>query len=83
MTSNAVMQHKIGFMKNHGNFEQHFSKEFLARISKIICYKDIDEMMLKEYLNKKNIKNLEVIKNYDYKSLGFRSIDKIIKEYTI
>lgn len=83
MTSNAVMQHKIGFMKNHGNFEQHFSKEFLARISKIICYKDIDEMMLKEYLNKKNIKDLEVIKNYDYKSLGFRSIDKIIKEYTI
>ena len=83
MTSNAVMQNKIGFMKNHGNFEQHFSKEFLARISKIICYKDIDEMMLKEYLNKKNIKDLEVIKNYDYKSLGFRSIDKIIKEYTI
>ena len=83
MTSNAVMQHKIGFMKNNGNFEQHFSKEFLARISKIICYKDIDEMMLKEYLNKKNIKDLEVIKNYDYKSLGFRSIDKIIKEYTI
>ncbi len=83
MTSNAVMQHKIGFMKNHGNFEQHFSKEFLARISKIICYKDIDEMMLKEYLNKKNIKDLEVIKNYDYKSLGFRSLDKIIKEYTI
>ena len=83
MTSNAVMQNKIGFMKNHGNFEQHFSKEFLARISKIICYKDIDEMMLKEYLNKKNIKDLEVIKNYDYKSLGFRSIDKIIKKYTI
>ena len=83
MTSNAVMQHKIGFMKNHGNFEQHFSQEFLARISKIICYKDIDEMMLKEYLNKKNIKDLEVIKNYDYKSLGFRSLDKIIKEYTI
>lgn len=83
MTSNAVMQHKIGFMKNHGNFEQHFSKEFLARISKIICYKDIDEMMLKEYLNKKNIKDLEVIKNYDYKSLGFRSLDKILKEYTI
>lgn len=83
MTSNAVMQHKIGFMKNHGNFEQHFSKEFLARISKIICYKDIDEMMLKEYLNKRNIKDLEVIKNYDYKSLGFRSLDKIIKEYTI
>ncbi len=83
MTSNAVMQHKIGFMKNNGNFEQHFSKEFLARISKIICYKDIDEMMLKEYLNKKNIKDLEVIKNYDYKSLGFRSLDKILKEYTI
>lgn len=83
MTSNAVMQHKIGFMKNHGNFEQHFSKEFLARISKIICYKDIDEMMLKEYLNKKNIKDLEVIKNYDYKSLGFRSLDKILKEYII
>lgn len=83
MTSNAVMQNKIGFMKNHGNFEQHFSKEFLARISKIICYKDIDEMMLKEYLNKKNIKDLEVIKNYDYKSLGFRALDKIIKEYTI
>lgn len=83
MTSNAVMQNKIGFMKNNGNFEQHFSKEFLARISKIICYKDIDEMMLKEYLNKKNIKDLEVIKNYDYKSLGFRSLDKILKEYTI
>ena len=83
MTSNAIMQNKIGFMKNHGNFEQHFSKEFLARISKIICYKDIDEEMLKEYLNKKNIKDLEVLKKYDYKTLGFRALDKIIKEYTI
>ena len=82
MTSNATLQKQIGFMKTSGTYDDYFSKEFLGRITKTIRYKDVDENMFQEYLKKKNIKSNIKLDTYDYKRLGFRSLDKIIKEYS-
>lgn len=78
MTSNAISSRSIGFMKNKENYYDYFSKEFLGRITKIINYKNVDEEMIKKYLDKKNISNYEIIKDFNYKEVGFRGLDKYI-----
>ena len=83
MTSNAIINTKIGFMKNKANYQNSFSKEFLARITNIVNYKNVTESMIKEYLTKKGIKNISIIKDFDYESLGFRGLDKYIKKKKI
>ena len=83
MTSNAIINTKIGFMKNKANYQNSFSKEFLARITNIVNYNNITEIMIKEYLTKKGIKDFSIIKDFDYESLGFRGLDKYIKKKKI
>ena len=83
MTSNAIINTKIGFMKNKANYQSSFSKEFLARITNIVNYNNITEIMIKEYLTKKGIKDFSIIKDFDYESLGFRGLDKYIKKKKI
>ena len=53
MTSNAEVNQKIGFIKGKSNYQNSFSKEFLARITSKINYNNITEEMIKEYLDKK------------------------------
>ncbi len=83
MTSNAIINTKIGFMKNKANYQNSFSKEFLARITNIVNYKNVTEPMIKDYLAKKGIKDISIIKDFDYESLGFRGLDKYIKKKKI
>lgn len=80
MTSNAKANKKIGFLKSNSNYQNNFSKEFLARITDIIPYNDITDDMLYEYLIKKGIKDYSIIKDYDYHNLGFRGLEKYLKE---
>lgn len=79
MTSNAEINQKIGFMKGKSNYQNSFSKEFLARITAKINYNNITEEMVKEYLDKKGNTNYEIIKDFDYENQGFRGLDKYLK----
>lgn len=79
MTSNAEINQKIGFMKGKSNYQNSFSKEFLARITAKINYNNITEEMVKEYLDKNGNTNYEIIKDFDYENQGFRGLDKYLK----
>ena len=79
MTSNAEVNQKIGFIKGKSNYQNSFSKEFLARITSKINYNNITEEMIKEYLDKKGIKDYSVVKDFDYENQGFRGLDKYLK----
>lgn len=79
MTSNAEVNQKIGFMKSKSNYQNSFSKEFLARITAKINYNNITEEMVKEYLDKNGNTNYEIIKDFDYENQGFRGLDKYLK----
>ena len=79
MTSNAEVNQKIGFMKGKGNYQDSFSKEFLARITAKINYNNITEEMIKEYLDKKGIEDYSLVKDFDYENQGFRGLDKYLK----
>lgn len=79
MTSNAEVNQKIGFMKGKSNYQNSFSKEFLARITAKINYNNITEEMVKEYLDKNGNTNYEIIKDFDYENQGFRGLDKYLK----
>lgn len=83
MTSNAMEGKRIGFVSNKGKYEDSFSKEFLARISLKVNYNDITKDTLKKYLEINNIYDEDVIKNYDYESLGLRGIKKYIKKIKV
>lgn len=65
MTSNAMVNQKIGFMKGKSNYQDSFSKEFLARITAKINYNNITEEMIKEYLDKKGIEDYSLVKDFD------------------
>ena len=77
-TSNVTGNKKIGFMENSINYNDDFSKEFIARFTDIISFKDIDEETIKEYLKENNILDYNIIKDYDYKKKGFRGLDKYL-----
>lgn len=79
MTSNAMINQKIGFMKGKSNYQDSFSKEFLARITAKINYNNITEEMIKEYLDKKGIEDYSLAKDFDYENQGFRGLDKYLK----
>lgn len=79
MTSNAMINQKIGFMKGKSNYQDSFSKEFLARITAKINYNNITEEMIKEYLDKKGIDDYSLVKDFDYENQGFRGLDKYLK----
>lgn len=79
MTSNAMVNQKIGFMKGKSNYQNSFSKEFLARITSKINYNNITEEMIKEYLDKKGIEDYSLVKDFDYENQGFRGLDKYLK----
>ena len=80
MTSNACIDIKIGFLKNKANYQNSFSKEFLARITQTINYNNITIDNIKEYLSKKGIKDYSIIKDFDYEKQGFRGLDKYLKK---
>lgn len=80
MTSNACIDIKIGFLKNKANYQNSFSKEFLARITQTINYYNITIDNIKEYLSKKGIKDYSIIKDFDYENQGFRGLDKYLKK---
>ena len=79
MTSNAMINQKIGFMKGKSNYQDSFSKEFLARITAKINYNNITEEMIKKYLDKKGIEDYSLVKDFDYENQGFRGLDKYLK----
>ncbi len=81
MTSNGKISKSIGFMNKKVDLENDFSKEFLARISEVIAFNDIDENMIKEYLDKNGIDDLDIVKDYDYHNLGFRGLDKYLHQW--
>lgn len=83
MTSNAEASKTIGFVPSNESFKDTFSKEFLARITKVISYKDVDKEMINKYLKKKKITAKDCLKDYDYKTLGFRGIDKYLENKTL
>lgn len=83
MTSNASDSKKIGFVNNKAKFEENFSKEFLARISLKINFNNISKDILKKYLEINNINDEDIIKNYDYESLGLRGIKKYLKKIKV
>ena len=78
MTSNVGTTNNIGFMNNSTNYNDYFSKEFIARFTDIIRFNSITDDMINKYLEKKNISDKEIIKDYDYHNLGFRGLDKYI-----
>ena len=81
MTSNVKGSKKIGFMDTKKNYNEFFSKEFIARFTDIIEYNDITEEMLDIYLKKNNISDKSIIKNFDISKQGFRGLKHyLVKE---
>lgn len=81
MTSNVKGSKKIGFMDTKKNYNEFFSKEFIARFTDIIEYNDITEEMLDIYLKKNNISDKSIIKNFDISKQGFRGLKPyLVKE---
>ena len=81
MTSNVKGSKKIGFMDTKKNYNEFFSKEFIARFTDIIEYNDITEEMLDIYLKKNNISDKRIIKNFDISKQGFRGLKHyLVKE---
>ena len=80
MTSNVKGNKKIGFMDSSINYNNEFSKEFIARFTDIIEYNDITEEMVNKYLEKNNIKDKTIIKNFDYSKCGFRGLNYLISK---
>ena len=80
LTSNLKKECSVGFFEKKSN-NKFFSSEFIARLDEVIYFNDIDEEMISEYLIKKdsNINLNEIINNCEFKSLGFRAIEKYIK----
>lgn len=80
LTSNLKQENSIGFFRKNNN-NHFFSNEFLARLDEIIYFNDISEDMIKEYLHRcnSNVLASDVISNCDYKRLGFRAINKYIR----
>ena len=77
-TSNVKGNKKIGFMESNTTYNHAFSKELIARFNAIIEYNDITLDDIKAYLEKKNIKDIDIT-NFDYKKQGFRGLDKYIE----
>ena len=81
MTSNVKGSKKMGFMDTKKNYNEFFSKEFIARFTDIIEYNDITEEMLDIYLKKNNISDKRIIKNFDISKQGFRGLKHyLVKE---
>jgi len=83
MTSNAKVNKNIGFLKNNPNYQNNFSKEFLGRINEVIAFNDVNEEMIKTYLNRLGITDINVIKEFDYHNQGFRGLDRYLKSKKI
>ena len=79
-TSNVKGIKKIGFMNSKSNYNNDFSKEFIARFSDIIEFNDINEDMINLYITKQNIQDKELLKNFDFNKNGFRGLDNFIKK---
>ena len=79
-TSNVKGIKKIGFMNSKSNYNNDFSKEFIARFSDIIEFNDINEDMINSYIIKQNIQDKELLKNFDFNKNGFRGLDNFIKK---
>lgn len=80
MTSNAKVSNNIGFIKEIGNLENYFKKEFLVRLSLIVNFNSITEDILEEYLEKRGINDKEILKKYDFKHLGLRGIERYLED---
>ena len=83
MTSNIKGTHRIGFMKNSNTYNNDFSKEFIARFTDIIEYNDITDDMLDIYLKKNNIKDKNIIKDFDVHKNGFRGLKNYLMKTKI
>lgn len=83
MTSNVKGHKKIGFMESNSSFNESFSKEFIARFTDIIEYNDITSEMVDKYLEKKKIKDKNIIKDFDYKKNGFRGLENYLMKTKI
>lgn len=83
MTTNALLNTPIGFIKKGGNLQNNFSKEFLGRITSQIYYNEVNEEMFNEYLSRMGIKKSDIISSFDYKSKGFRGLNKFLKQNKI
>lgn len=78
MTSNAKENNNIGFIKENGNFEETFSKEFLGRITVVCKFNDITQEVFSKYLENHGLKE-EEFSNFDFNTQGLRGIERIIK----
>lgn len=79
-TSNVKGVKKIGFMNSKSNYNNNFSKEFIARFSDIIEFNDITEDMIKMFLNKKHIKDQNILNEFDFHKNGFRGLDQFLEK---
>jgi len=79
-TSNLKRECGVGFFDKKVN-NKFFSNEFVSRLDEIIYFNDINEEMISEYLIRHNSKlsSTDVVNNCDYKKLGFRAVEKFIK----
>lgn len=83
MTSNVTGTQKIGFQKDAIDFNESFSKEFIARFDDIIHYKDIDKETVLNYLKKNNVTDLTLIEQINYEKYGLREAKKIIQKINV
>lgn len=79
-TSNVKGVKKIGFMNSKSNYNNNFSKEFISRFSDIIEFNDITEDMIKMFLNKKHIKDQNILNEFDFHKNGFRGLDQFLEK---
>ncbi len=86
LTSNVVMNNKIGFSNSLNNqLDKVLSKELVGRIDAIIPYEPINEETAKEYVKKhlknKNIDILQLIKQSKIEKYGLRNLENTINRY--
>ncbi len=79
MTSNVVSKN-LGFSNINKNNDT-FSKEFMARFDDIIEYQELNENVIKEYISKNNISDVDkILADSNYKEYGLRNVKKLIEK---
>ena len=84
VTTNILNKNKLGFVEEKNSmFDTVLGKEFIGNVDEIIQFNNINRNDLKKYAQLKNIKEVELLDNYDCESYGFKNIDKFLRKTSV
>ena len=86
MTSNIINNSKMGFTNiSNNNIEEVLTKEIIGRFDEVVEFKNIDELTVREYLDKldlnKTIDKEKIIAESEFAKYGLRNVKNIVAKY--